>query len=159
MSLQLLRQHRRVRQWKNVKVILQKKYGDQTDAYMAAVRQAYPNTSKPFEYNDIEFGFRSLAIKQADQKSGLRGAAPVYMYLFTWQSPVNDGRYKAMHCMDIAFQFDNIRRCEEMTGGGKDAYTLASKISSAWISFARLVIQIHRAYLTGLPTRLKTAQR
>jgi len=121
----------------DVKVILQKKYGDQTDAYMAAVKQAYPNTSKPFEYNDIEFGFRSLAIKQADQKSGLSGAAPVYMYLFTWQSPVNDGRYKAMHCMDIAFQFDNIRRCEEMTGGGKDAYALASKISSAWISFAR----------------------
>ena len=57
----------------NVKVILQKKYGDQTDAYMAAVRQAYPNTRKPFEYNDIEFGFRTLAIKQADQKSGLRG--------------------------------------------------------------------------------------
>ena len=121
----------------DVKVILQKKYGDQTDAYMAAVKQAYPNTSKPFEYNDIEFGFRSLAIKQADQKSGLSGAAPVYMYLFTWQSPVNDGRYKAMHCMDIAFQFDNIGRCEEMTGGGKDAYALASKVSSAWISFAR----------------------
>jgi para-nitrobenzyl esterase len=44
--------------------------------------------------------------------------------------------YKAMHCMDIAFQFDNIKRCEEMTGGGKDAYVLASKISSAWINFA-----------------------
>jgi para-nitrobenzyl esterase len=38
--------------------------------------------------------------------------------------------------MDIAFQFDNIQRCEEMTGGGKDAYALASKISSAWIGFA-----------------------
>ena len=42
-----------------------------------------------------------------------------------------------MHCMDIAFQFDNIERCEEMTGGGEDAYDLASKISSAWINFAR----------------------
>ena len=42
-----------------------------------------------------------------------------------------------MHCMDIAFQFDNIARCEEMTGGGEEAYDLASKISSAWISFAR----------------------
>jgi para-nitrobenzyl esterase len=120
-----------------VKTTLQKKYGDKTDAYMAAVRQAYPNTSKPAEYNDIEFGFRSLAIKQADQKSGVKGAAPVYMYLFTWQSPVNDGLYKAMHCMDIAFEFDNIKRCEEMTGGGKDAYTLAAKMSSAWINFAR----------------------
>lgn len=119
-----------------VKTTLQQKYGSNTDAYMAAVKQAYPNTSKPSEYIDIEFGFRSLAIKQADQKSALQGAAPVYMYLFTWQSPVNDGMYKAMHCMDIAFQFDNIKRCEEMTGGGKDAYALAAKISSAWINFA-----------------------
>jgi len=120
-----------------VKTMLQKKYGANTDAYIAAVKQAYPNTSKPSAYIDIEFGFRSLAIKQADQKSSLKGAAPVYMYLFTWQSPVNDGMYKAMHCMDIAFQFDNIKRCEEMTGGGKDAYLLASKISNAWINFAK----------------------
>ena len=120
-----------------VKTDLQKKYGSNTDAYIAAVKEAYPNTNKPGSYTDIEFGFRSMAIKQADQKSGLPGAAPVYMYLFTWQSPVNDGMYKAMHCMDIAFQFDNIKRSEEMTGGGKDAYALAAKMSSAWINFAK----------------------
>ena len=39
--------------------------------------------------------------------------------------------------MDIAFQFDNIKRCEELTGGGKDAYALAAKMSSAWINFAK----------------------
>ena len=38
--------------------------------------------------------------------------------------------------MDIAFQFDNIKRCQEMTGGGKDAYVLADKISQAWINFS-----------------------
>ena len=121
----------------DVKTTLSKRYGDQTDAFISAVKEAYPNTSKPSEYIDIEFGFRSLAIKQADTKSSLPGAAPVYMYLFTWQSPVNDGLYKAMHCMDIAFQFDNIARCQEMTGGGKDAVILAGKISSAWINFAK----------------------
>ena len=31
----------------------------------------------------------------------------------------------------------NIKRCEEMTGGGKDASSLASKMSGAWINFAR----------------------
>lgn len=120
-----------------VKANLQKRYGAKSDEYIAAVKQAYPNTTKPSEYTDIEFSFRSLAIKQADQKAAVNGAAPVYMYLFTWQSPVNDGMYKAMHCMDIAFQFDNIKRCEEMTGGGKDAYALAAKISSAWTNFAK----------------------
>jgi para-nitrobenzyl esterase len=59
------------------------------------------------------------------------------MYLFAWQSPVNGGIYKAMHCMDIAFEFDNIRRCQEMTGGGKEAYALSEKMSSAWLNFAK----------------------
>jgi para-nitrobenzyl esterase len=119
-----------------LKAALQKTYGDKTDAYIAAALKAYPYITKLSEYVDIDLNFRALAVKQANLKAGLAGAAPVYMYLFEWQSPVNGGIYKAMHCMDIAFQFDNIARCEEMTGGGKDAYALADKISSAWINFA-----------------------
>jgi para-nitrobenzyl esterase len=45
--------------------------------------------------------------------------------------------YKAMHCMELPFVFDNIDKCEEMTGGGKEAYALSDKMSSAWINFAR----------------------
>jgi para-nitrobenzyl esterase len=119
-----------------MKAGLKKKYGDKTDAYMAAVLAAYPNTTQPSGYTDIDLNFRKLAIEQANRRA-IPGAAPVYMYLFTWQSPVNGGMYKAMHCMDIAFQFDNIARCQEMTGGGKDAVNLAKKVSSAWINFAK----------------------
>lgn len=117
------------------KEILQKKYGDKTDSYITAVKKAYPNTVKPSDYTDIDVTFRPGAIRQANLKA-TTGTAPVYMYLFTWQSPVNDGIYKAMHCIDLPFQFDNISRCQEMTGGGQEAYTLASKISQAWLNFA-----------------------
>jgi len=119
------------------KSILQKKYKDNADAYMAAVLKAYPETTKPSDYIDIDLNFRPGAIKQANLKAGAAGAAPVYMYLFTWQSPVLDTAFKAMHCMELPFVFNNIQRCEEMTGGGKEAYTLADKMSSAWINFAR----------------------
>jgi len=119
-----------------VKTNLQKKYNDKADAYMEAVKKAYPNTVKPSDYIDIDFTFRPGAIRQANQKA-THGTAPVYMYLFTWQSPANDGIYKSMHCMELAFVFDNIRRCEQMTGGGKEAYALADKVSSAWINFAK----------------------
>ena len=119
-----------------LKADLKKKYGDKADAYMAAVKKAYPATVKTSGYTDIDLNFRPLAVKQANMKA-VKGAAPVYMYLFTWQSPVNGGIYKAMHCMDIAFEFNNIHRCEQMTGGGKDAYALADKMSSAWVNFAR----------------------
>jgi para-nitrobenzyl esterase len=43
--------------------------------------------------------------------------------------------------------FNNIARCEEMTGGRKDAYVLADKMSSAWISFAKTSNPGHK----GLP--------
>jgi para-nitrobenzyl esterase len=122
----------------DVKSYLQKKYADKTDAYMAEVLKAYPGTVKPSDYLDIDLAtFRPGVIRQANAKSAVTGAAPVYMYMFTWQSPVADGMFKSIHCIDICFEFDNIKRCEEMTGGGKDAYALANKMSQAWINFAR----------------------
>ncbi|GAB2591711.1 carboxylesterase/lipase family protein [Spirosoma areae] len=125
---------------------LQKKYGDKADAYLAAVKKAYPETVKPSDYTDIDVNFRPLTVQQANAKA-IPGAAPVYMYLFTWQSPVLDGIYKSMHCMEIPFVFDNIDRCEEMTGGGKAAHALADKMSRAWIAFARTGNPNHK----GLP--------
>jgi len=109
---------------------------DKADAYVAAVKKAYPDDTKPSDLIDVDVLFRPGAVSQALQKSALK-AAPVYMYLFTWQSPVMDGKYKAVHCMELPFAFDNIARCEEMTGGTKEAYALADKVSSAWINFAR----------------------
>jgi para-nitrobenzyl esterase len=119
-----------------VKATLKKEYGDQADAYMAAVQKAYPGTTKPTNFLDIDVRFRPGALRQANMRA-VPGAAPVYMYVFAWQSPVNDGVYKAMHCSEIPFVFNNISRCEEMTGGGKDAYALSAKMSSAWLNFAR----------------------
>ncbi|CAN5536959.1 carboxylesterase/lipase family protein [soil metagenome] len=119
-----------------VKLDLQKRYGDKAKDYMAAVEKAYPGTVDAADYVNIDFNFRQLAIKQANMKA-VPGAAPVYMYLFAWQSPVNDGKYKAMHCMELPFVFNNVKRCEEMTGGGKDALALADKMSGAWINFAK----------------------
>ncbi|WP_080053889.1 carboxylesterase/lipase family protein [Spirosoma aerolatum] len=126
----------RVTDMEAAKAAMQKRIGDKTDAYMAAVKKAYPETSSPADYINIDINFRAGVIRQANQKA-VAGAAPVYMYLFTWNSPVNDGLYKSMHCMEIPFAFNNIARCEEMTGGGKDAYALADKMSNAWIAFAR----------------------
>lgn len=119
---------------------------EKAEAYIAAVKKAYPEDTKPSDLVAIDVMFRPGAVAQANQKSALN-AAPVYMYLFTWQSPVMDGKYKAVHCMELPFVFNNIARCEEMTGGGKEAYTLADKISKAWVQFARTGNPNHK----GLP--------
>ena len=116
---------------------IKKQQGDKADAYIAAVKKAYPLDTKPSDLIDIDTRFRPGAVVQANLKSALAGGAPVYMYLFTWQSPTLDGKYKATHCMELPFVFNNIARCQEMTGGGKSAEALAGKMSQAWINFAR----------------------
>ena len=119
-----------------VKSIAAKRYGNEAAGYLSEVKKAYPDTDKPTSYLDIDFRARPLAIRQANLRA-VEGAAPVYMYLFAWHSPVNNGLYKAMHCSEIPFVFNNIEHCQEMTGGGSQAYSLAAKMSAAWINFAR----------------------
>lgn len=131
----------------DVKAFLQQQYGDKTDAFIAAVKKAYPNDTRPSDLVDVDDMFRRSAIQMANLKSA-SATAPIYMYLFAWQSPVLDGNYKAIHCMEIPFVFDNIARCEEMTGGTKEAYQLADKVSNAWINFAKTGNPNHK----GIPT-------
>jgi para-nitrobenzyl esterase len=111
-------------------------YKDKADAYVKAVKKAYPNDTDVKDLLDVDTMFRPGAVLEANDKSGLEGA-PVYMYLFTWQSPVFDGKYKALHCMELPFVFDNINLANHMTGGGQEAHELADKMSGAWINFAR----------------------
>ncbi|WP_026998231.1 carboxylesterase/lipase family protein [Flectobacillus major] len=130
---------------------LKKKYADQTDNYLQAVEKAYPNTTKPSDLIDIDVNmFRPGTVKHANMKSNF-GGAPVYAYMFTWQSPVMDGMYKSIHCIDLAFVFNNIARCEEMTGGGKEAHLLADKMSQAWINFAKTGNPNHKGLPNWLP--------
>ncbi len=130
-----------------VKAFLQKVHGDKTDAYIAAARKAYPDDTRPNDLMDIDAMFRPGMVTQANVKSS-NTKAPVFMYFFTWQSPIFNGDYKAVHCMDLPFVFNNIARCEEMTGGGKEAYVLADKMSQSWINFARTGNPAHK----GLPS-------
>ena len=54
-----------------------------------------------------------------------QGGAPVYTYMFAWESPVLDGILRSTHCMEIPFVFNNADIHASMTGGGKDALELA----------------------------------
>jgi para-nitrobenzyl esterase len=120
-----------------VMAFIKQQHGDRADEFVAAVKDAYPETTNPQELINVDVMFRAGAVNQANTKSEVPGGAPVYMYLFTWQSPVMNGKYKAIHCVEIPFVFDNIQRSRNMTGGGQDAEALAKQVSQAWINFAR----------------------
>ncbi len=127
---------------------IKEQYGDKADAYLAAAKKAYPDYKMPSDLIDIDFLFRPGAVNQANNKANIDGGAPVYMYVFAWQSPVMDGKYKAIHCMELPFVFNNIARCDQMTGATPDAFALAEDVSQAWINFARSGDPNHK----GLPT-------
>jgi para-nitrobenzyl esterase len=66
-----------------------------------------------------------------------QGKAPVFLYAFTWRSPVRQGKLRSMHCMELPFVFDHPDAISFMTGSGTDRYALAAAMSEAWVSFAR----------------------
>ena len=115
--------------------LLNQKYGNHTNDFLAAFEKAYPHY-QPKDLVDVDFIFRPGALEQARLKAPQQGA-PVYMYLFTWESPVMNGILRSTHCMEIPFVFDNVTRHASMTGGNRKAQILAEKMSNAWINFAR----------------------
>lgn len=117
------------------KDFLRHKYGDKTERFMELFNKAYPDHNAK-DLIDTDFTFRPSALEQARIKSG-QGGAPVYMYMFTWESPVMDGILRSTHCMEIPFVFDNALTHAGMTGGSAEAEALADKMSSAWLNFAR----------------------
>ena len=90
--------------------------------------------------------FRAGVLAQAERKAQ-QAVAPVYMYYFTWRSPVRQGKLKAFHTLELPFVFDNIEIAEAMTGTGSERYLLAERMSNAWAAFARSGNPNHK----GLP--------
>lgn len=114
---------------------LTEKYGERAAAVESAYRAAYPKMPAG-EWLYVDAVFRPGAIATANLKSDQHGA-PVYTYLFSWQTPVMDNVLHFSHCLEIPFVFDNVALVDQVTGGGPAALALEDKVSSAWINFAR----------------------
>ena len=99
-------------------------------------RNAFPNANNFQLWSCIAASMvRTTTLEQVRRKAA-QNAAPAYCYRFDWQTPVLDGRPMSFHCSELAFVFDNTARCENMTGNGAAAHSLAFKMSEAWIHFA-----------------------
>ena len=116
---------------------IQAAYGAKAEDILRAYRREYP-TAKPFDlFSVISIAyFRQNAFLQAARKAALH-AAPAYQYLFAWKTPMLDGRPGAFHSAEIAFVFDNAKRCINYSGASPEALRLSARMSQAWINFAR----------------------
>jgi len=94
-----------------------------------------PNAS-PSQIYFLINAFPATAITQAERKSA-QGKAPVFMYLFAWETPVEDGKRHSPHTVELPFVFNNVLEQPEEVGNGPELQPLADKVSGAWTAFAR----------------------
>ncbi|MEP7309786.1 MAG: carboxylesterase/lipase family protein [Acidobacteriota bacterium] len=119
---------------KRVTDLLGEHTGRAIDVYRKANPGATPSDIYFLIASDYRYGAPTMKI--AERRAAL-GKGPVYLYYFRWETPVDGGRLKSPHTMEIPFAFDNVKISTRFTGGGPEAMALADKISDAWIAFAR----------------------
>ena len=109
--------------------MLSQKYGDKADAVARAFMKAYPYKKKA-DALYVDSWLRTGAIKALDAKAQQHGA-PVFAYVFTWETPVMGGYAMAYHGGELPFVFNNMALSEKATGGGEKAQALADRMSQA----------------------------
>ena len=81
-----------------------------------------------------DHAMRMPSLVTADRKVA-QNAAPVFVYLFTWETPVLGGKLKSPHALEIPFVFDTVQT-SGLTGDSPTRFALADKMSRAWLAFA-----------------------
>jgi para-nitrobenzyl esterase len=112
--------------------------GRAADRVLEMYRARYPTMHPAVRYILMltDRTYRCDSIVLAQRKAALKRAS-VFMYLFAWETPVDQGRLMAHHALEIAFVFANTDKAPAMSGGGPKAAALARKMSDAWVAFAR----------------------
>jgi para-nitrobenzyl esterase len=110
--------------------------GERMEEILAVYRESRPDATPWDLFVGISSESRRLAAITLAERRAAAGGAPLFMYLFTWESDFFDGRYRAAHAMEIPFVFDNVDGVP-MTGERPDRHDLAATMSTAWAAFAR----------------------
>jgi len=110
--------------------------GEHTDHVIETYQRLYPDANAAERLiatlTDSNFRIRSLIV--AAHKA-TQGSASVYMYSFEWETPVQGGRLKSPHALDVPFTFDTID-LTNATDRSADAHRLAVTMSGTWAAFA-----------------------
>jgi para-nitrobenzyl esterase len=112
-------------------------YGAHAATLKRAYREHFPTKSPYLLYAQIitDAGFRRFAHAHAESKAARRGAA-VYAYLWEWACPAFDGKFGALHAMDVSASMHNAR--DAILGGGStDARRMCDALASTWLAFAK----------------------
>lgn len=110
------------------------------DLVVAEYRRLYPQATPSEVFFAATTAGRSWrgAVEELEARARQPdGAAPTWAYQLDWGSPLDGGRFRAFHTLDIPLVFDNIRQPGSRTGEGADAQAMADAMSGALLALAR----------------------
>ncbi|MDE6270614.1 MAG: carboxylesterase family protein, partial [Muribaculaceae bacterium] len=114
---------------------IEKRFGDKKEAVKAAVAEAYPD--RPLcEVLTVDTSVRSEVLRMANLLAK-RGDTPLYVYLFSWVTPLHNGHAMCFRNSEMPFVFNNPEKAVYSRVGGLEAKRLAKIMSRCWTSFAR----------------------
>ena len=107
-------------------------------AVIAGYRKLQPDSNPTDIYVEATADARFLAgaVTQAERQAE-QGGAPATLYLFDWDTPVANGKWRSPHALEIPFVFDNVAIAAGMTGRGQEQQRVADVMADTWIAFAR----------------------
>ncbi len=113
--------------------------GGRADEIIATYQESRPN------YSDAQIGlalvgdvaFRMPAVRLAEALS--KRGAPVYLYQFELESPLENGRFGSPHAIDTPFTFHNLNAvgAEDLIDKNPAYVPVADQVQDTWIAFVR----------------------
>ena len=114
-------------------------------AVVASYRRLYP----AYTPTDVLFAamtFHTWHSLLVASEARVRQGGPTWVYTLTWRSPVDEGRRRSFHTLDIPLVFDNVVNYgRAQTGGTPEAQKVADAMSDSLVAFARTGNPSHAA--------------
>ena len=107
------------------------------DVVIAEYRRLYPRYTPSEVFFAATTAGRSWRGAVIEAELRAEQGAPTWAYQLDWPSPLDGGKWRALHTLDIALVFDNIAQPGSRTGTGADAQRMADRMSDALLALAR----------------------
>ena len=107
------------------------------DSVVREYRRLYPNYSPSEVFFAATTAGRSWRGQVIEAELRARANAPTWVYQLDWRSPLDGGKWRAPHTLDIPLAFDNTGAPGALCGDSAAARQMASLVSSAFIAFAK----------------------
>jgi para-nitrobenzyl esterase len=119
-----------------LKALFDQRFGGKGKELVALYRK-YDPSATPFLIQAqalTDSGFRRSAFVQAARKAAA-GGAPAYMYQWNWRTPAYDGKFGAVHGIDVSASFHSYR--DGFFAGSTQGKAMADRLASVWGAFVR----------------------